>query len=64
MNSIELNACYNIIKELLDKNKKIERILKDKLGIEIINHKDNDINSLNKQGYNNKKVIDKLIIPI
>lgn len=48
MNSIELNACYNIIKELLDKNKKIERILKDKLGIEIINHKDNDINSLNK----------------
>lgn len=64
MNSIELNACYNIIKELLDKNKKIERILKDKLGIEIINHKDNDINSLNKQGYNNKKVIDKLILPI
>lgn len=64
MNSIELNACYNIIKELLDKNKKIERILKDKLGIEIINHKDNDINSLNKQGYNNKKVIDKLILAI
>ena len=64
MNSIELNACYKIIKELLDKNKKIERILKDKLGIEIINHKDNDINSLNKQGYNNKKVIDKLILPI
>ena len=64
MNSIELNACYNIIKELLDKNKKIERILKDKLGIEIINHKDNDIKSLNKQGYNNKKVIDKLILAI
>ena len=64
MNNIELNACYKIIKELLDKNKKIEKILKDKLGIEIINHKDNDINNLNKQGYNNKKVIDKLILAI
>ena len=48
MNSIELNACYKIIKELLNKNKKIEKILKDKLGIEIINDKDNNINNLNK----------------
>ena len=48
MNNIELNACYNIIKELLNKNEKIEKILKDKLGIEIINDKDNNINILNK----------------
>lgn len=48
MNNIELNACYKIIKELLDKNKKIESIIKDKLGIEIINDKDNNINNLNK----------------
>ena len=48
MNNIELNACYKIIKELLNKNKKIEKILKDKLGIEIINDKDNNINNLNK----------------
>ena len=64
MNNIELNACYKVIKELLNKNKKIEKILKDKLGIEIINDKDNNINNLNKQGYNNKKVIDKLILAI
>ena len=48
MNNIELNACYKIIKELLNKNKKIEKLLKDKLGIEIINDKDNNINNLNK----------------
>ena len=48
MNNIELNACYKIIKELLDKNKKIEKILKDKLGIEIINDKDSNVNNLNK----------------
>ena len=48
MNNIELNACYKIIKELLEKNKKIECIIKDKLGIEIINDKDNNINNLNK----------------
>jgi len=47
MNNIELNACYKIIKELIDKNEKIEKILKDKLGIEIINDKDNNINNLN-----------------
>ena len=35
MNNIELNACYDIIKELLNKNEKIQKILKDKLGIEI-----------------------------
>ena len=52
MNNIELNACYKIIKELLNKNKKIEKILKDKLGIEIINDKDNNINNLNKYVYN------------
>ncbi len=46
MNNIELNACYKVIKELLDKNKKIEEIIKDKLGIEIIN--DKDLNNLNK----------------
>ena len=58
MNSIELNACYNIIKELLDKNKKIERILKDKLGIEIINHKDNDLKTLKLKNGQKRKVID------
>ena len=41
MNHIELNACYKIIKELIDKNEKIEKILKDKLGIEIVEDKDN-----------------------
>ena len=48
MNNIELNACYKIIKELLDKNKQIESIIKNKVGIEIINDKDNNINNLNK----------------
>ena len=47
MNNIELNACYKIIKELLDKNKKIEKILKDKLGIEITEDKDNIKNLYN-----------------
>ena len=47
MNNIELNACYKIIKELLDKIKKIEKILKDKLGIEITEDKDNVINLYN-----------------
>ena len=41
MNNIELNACYKIIKDLIDKNEKIEKILKDKLGIEIVEDKDN-----------------------
>lgn len=48
MNNIELNACYDIIKELLNKNGKIEKILKDKLGIEIIDDKNNNIYNLNK----------------
>ena len=41
MNSIELNACYNIIKNLLNKNEKMEKILKDKLGIEMTKDEDN-----------------------
>lgn len=41
MNSIELNACYNIIKDLLNKNEKMEKILKDKLGIEMTKDEDN-----------------------
>mgnify|MGYP005816363519 CR=1 FL=1 len=36
MNNVELKACYDIIKELINKNEKIEKILKDELGIEII----------------------------
>ena len=48
MNNIELNACYDIIKELLNKNEKIQKILKDKLGIEIINDKNNTIKNLYK----------------
>ena len=32
---IELNACYDVIKELLDKNEKMQIILNDKLGIDI-----------------------------
>lgn len=48
LNNIELNACYDIIKELLNKNEKIEKILKDKLGSEILNNKNNNINYLHK----------------
>ena len=48
LNNIELKACYDIIKELLNKNEKIEMILKDKLGIEIINDEKNNLNSLHK----------------
>ena len=48
LNNIELKACYDIIKELLNKNEKIETILKDKLGIEIINDKNNNINYLHE----------------
>lgn len=44
MNNIELNACYKIIEELIDKNEKIENILKDKLGIEKTNDIDSNIN--------------------
>lgn len=32
---IELNACYDVIKELLDKNEKMQKILNDKLGIDV-----------------------------
>ena len=32
---IELNACYDVIKKLLDKNEKMQKILNDKLGIDI-----------------------------
>ena len=31
--NIELNACYDVIKDLLQKNEKMQKILKDKLGI-------------------------------
>ena len=48
LNNIELKACYDIIKELLYKNEKIETILKDKLGIEILDDKNNNINHLHK----------------
>ena len=48
LNNIELKACYDIIKELLNKNEKIEKILKDNLGIEILDDKNNNINSLHK----------------
>ena len=32
---IELNACYDVIKELLQKNEKMQEILNDKLGIDV-----------------------------
>ena len=35
-NKIELEACYDVIKELNEKNEKMEKILKEKYGIEII----------------------------
>ena len=31
MNKIEIDACYNVIKELSEKNEKMEKILKEKL---------------------------------
>ena len=34
VNKIELNACYDVIKDLLKKNEKMQKILKDKLGID------------------------------
>ena len=34
---IELNACYDVIKDLLQKNEKMQKILSEKLGIDIIN---------------------------
>jgi len=35
LKDIELNACYGVIKQELDKNEKLQKILKEKLGIEI-----------------------------
>ena len=35
LKDIELNACYGVIKQELDKNEKLHKILKEKLGIEI-----------------------------
>ena len=33
LKDIELNACYGVIKQELDKNEKLQKILKEKLGI-------------------------------
>lgn len=33
-NKIELNACYDVIKDLLDKNEKMQELIKRKLGID------------------------------
>lgn len=38
-NKIELDACYNVIKEIQEKNEKMNKILKDKLGITLLNDK-------------------------
>jgi hypothetical protein len=40
-NKIELEACYDVIKELNEKNEKMEKILKEKYGI--------DLDYINKQ---------------
>ena len=34
LKNIELNACYGVIRQELDKNEKLQKILKEKLGIE------------------------------
>ena len=34
-NEIELNACYDVIKQELEKNEQLQKILKEKLGIEL-----------------------------
>ncbi len=36
-NKIELEACYNVIKDFTEKNEKMEKILKEKLGIDYSN---------------------------
>ena len=36
---IELNACYDVIKDLLQKNEKMQKILKERLGIKFDNEK-------------------------
>ena len=38
-NEIELNACYDVIKELLVKNESMQKILSDKLGIDLNDEK-------------------------
>ena len=40
LKDIELNACYGVIKQELDKNEKLQKILKDKLGISFDEEKD------------------------
>ena len=40
LKDIELNACYGVIKQELDKNEKLQKILKEKLGIEIQEERD------------------------
>ena len=45
-NEIELNACYDVIKEQLNKSEKMAKILKDRLGIEF--DEDNKDNKTNK----------------
>ena len=42
---IELNACYDVIKDLLKKNEKMQKILKEKLGIDFENKKNKIQNS-------------------
>ena len=34
LENIELNACYGVIRQELEKNEKLQKILKEKLGIE------------------------------
>ena len=34
LKNIELNACYGVIRQELDKNEKLQKILKEKLGME------------------------------
>ncbi len=36
-NKIELEACYNVIKDFTEKNARMEKILKEKLGIDYSN---------------------------
>ena len=36
-NKIELEACYNVIKEFTEKNEELKKIINEKLGINFIN---------------------------
>ena len=36
-NKIELEACYNVIKDFTEKNARMEKILKERLGIDCSN---------------------------